>query len=283
MYQHLNTANEREWISEADAMAYRPSTYWRYEEKNKKDRLPKHFRTCLGTLDQTPINDHPLPEPDYMPSRTGLDELCISGSSRFSLKELKMLSDTINRLAPNRTKVMIDLRGECHGLVNGAHMSWYGKNNWSNIGRHRAEIVAEEDAIFAKLPGTTITTAEISSDNAYQPVDIADMAVKAGQTMTERQAVESFGWEYRRVTVLDHAFPCDEIIDQFLEIYRTLPANAWLHFHCHKGNGRTTTFMSFYDMLRNPDVPLKDILYRQAKLGGGNLYYNGNAERSELS
>lgn len=41
--------------------------------------------------------------------------------------------------------------------------------------------------------------------------------------------------------------------------------------------------MSFYDILRNPDVPLKDILYRQAKLGGGNLYYNGNAERSEHS
>lgn len=283
VYQYLNRANEREWISEAEAAAYRPSRLWRYEVKNKKDRLPKQFRTCHGQFDRTPINDHPLPEPDYRPSRTGFDKLCISGSSRFSLKELEMLTDTINRVADGRTKVMIDLRGECHGLVNGAHMSWYGQNNWSNIGRHREDIVAEEAAIFDSLPGKTITTAEISSDNAYQPMDIADMEVTAELTMTERQAVEQQGWTYYRVTALDHAFPSDEVIDQFLDIYRALPANAWLHFHCHKGNGRTTTFMSFYDMLRNPDVPLKDILYRQALIGGGNLYYNGDDESAELA
>lgn len=54
VYSLLNRANEREWISEEEAAPYRPSTYWRYEEKNKKDRLPKKFRTCLGTLDQPP-------------------------------------------------------------------------------------------------------------------------------------------------------------------------------------------------------------------------------------
>ena len=34
--------------------------------------------------------------------------------------------------------------------------------------------------------------------------------------------------------------------------------------------------MSFYDMLKNPDVPLKDILYRQTELGGTSLYYKGD-------
>lgn len=168
------------------------------------------------------------------------------------------------------------MRGECHGLVNGAHVSWYGQNNWANIGCHRDQIIAEEAKILADLIGTTITTYKISSENSYEPISPAEVIVETA--ITEQEAVEKAGWVYRRVTALDHAFPCDEIIEQFLDIYHSLPENCWIHFHCHKGNGRTTTFMSFYDMLRNPDVPLKDILYRQVKLGGGNLYYNGDAE-----
>ena len=275
VYAYLNTANEREALDEEAMLVYR-DTLWRYEEKNKKVRLPKHFRTSLGELTATPINDHPLPEPDFVPSRKGLDVLSISGSGRFSLKELEVLTDTINQLAGDRPKVIIDLRGECHGFVNGSHMSLYGLNNWSNIGRQRAQIMAAEEEIFAGIKGTTITAYTISSDNAYEPVEPVEVMVAAEGTCTEKQAVEQAGWQYRRVTALDHAFPCDETIDQFLNVYRSLPENAWLHFHCHKGNGRTTTYMSFYDMLRNPDVPLKDILYRQAKLGGGNLYYSGD-------
>ena len=276
VYKFLNKANERESIDMEAAKEYEP-TIWRSEEKNKKEKLPNNFRSCKGELDKNPINDHQLPDTNYVPSRKGLDDLCISGSARFSQKQLVVLTNEVNQLANGRTKVMIDLRAECHGLVNGIHMSWYGKNNWSNIGRSRDEIIAAEEQLFNDIKGTTITTAKISSDYLYVPRDTSYVKVKADSTFTEKQAVEALGWQYRRVTALDHAFPSDAVIDQFLDVYRSLPENAWVHFHCHKGNGRTTTFMSFFDMLRNPDVPLKDILYRQAKLGGGNLYYSGDS------
>ncbi|MDY2905446.1 MAG: protein tyrosine phosphatase, partial [Caecibacter massiliensis] len=42
----------------------------------------------------------------------------------------------------------------------------------------------------------------------------------------------------------------------------------WLHFHCEAGMGRTTAFMNMYDMMKNPSVPLKDILYREYEIGG---------------
>lgn len=48
--------------------------------------------------------------------------------------------------------------------------------------------------------------------------------------------------------------------------------NAWLHFHCHAGHGRTTTFAVFYDILSNPAVALDDIVARQYALGGTNLF-----------
>lgn len=37
--------------------------------------------------------------------------------------------------------------------------------------------------------------------------------------------------------------------------------------------GRTTTFLAMYDMMKNPQVPLKDILYRQLLLGGNYVAY----------
>jgi hypothetical protein len=49
-----------------------------------------------------------------------------------------------------------------------------------------------------------------------------------------------------------------------------LPENAWAHFHCEAGLGRTTTFMVLYDMLRNANrVSLEDIVQRQKILSHG--------------
>ena len=274
VYYYLNKANERENPGETTIDVHR-ATIWRLEERNQKEELPNKFRTCRDELTAAPTDEYSLPEPNYVPSREGLDELCISGSARFSLSEMEVLMQQIDELAGDRPKVMIDLRGECHGFVNGMQMSLYGFRNWSNIGRHRDEILAIEEKALEDIKGTIITGWTISSDNDYDKAEPSLIAVD--ETSTEKQAVENAGWEYRRVTALDHTFPCDEIIDQFLEVYRSLPKDAWIHFHGHKGNGRTTTFMSFYDMLRNPNVPLKDILYRQAMLGGANLYYKGDA------
>ena len=39
--------------------------------------------------------------------------------------------------------------------------------------------------------------------------------------------------------------------------------------------GRTGTFMCIYDMMKNPDVPLEDIVLRQAMTGSSYLLYPG--------
>ncbi|PYL37357.1 MAG: hypothetical protein DMF34_10710 [Verrucomicrobia bacterium] len=57
-------------------------------------------------------------------------------------------------------------------------------------------------------------------------------------------------------------------MDRFILAVRALPENAWAHFHCEAGRGRTTTFMVLYDMLRNATrVSLEDIVRRQKILG----------------
>jgi protein-tyrosine phosphatase len=68
----------------------------------------------------------------------------------------------------------------------------------------------------------------------------------------------------------DHAPPLDSAVDRFVVAVRGLPQNAWAHFHCEAGLGRTTTFMVLYDMLRNANrVSLDDIVQRQKILSKG--------------
>ena len=91
--------------------------------------------------------------------------------------------------------------------------------------------------------------------------------------MTEQQLVEKNGLHYYRIAATDHIWPSAANIDEFINFTRTLPANAWLHFHCQAGAGRTTAYMAMYDMMKNPDVSLGDILSRQYLLGGNYVAY----------
>jgi hypothetical protein len=60
-------------------------------------------------------------------------------------------------------------------------------------------------------------------------------------------------------------------VDSFVKFARNLN-NTWLHFHGSAGEGRTTTFLAMYDMMRNSKkVNLNDIISRQYLLGGINL------------
>jgi hypothetical protein len=236
------------------ANAESPVAIWDIDLKLAKD-LPRNFRTTEDPL---------KPNKGEIPATTGLNDLRASGSGEFTPEGLKLV------LARTRGPVTVfDLRQETHIFVNDLPVSWYASRDWANVGRSQSAIEADETSRVQSLnPGSQI---EIRPGEAVKKGNANSREphrVTVERASVERDVVEGAGASYVRVTVTDHARPLDDEVDRFVLAVRGLPENAWAHFHCEAGRGRTTTFMVLYDIMRNANrVSLEDIVRRQKILG----------------
>ncbi len=213
--------------------------------------LPRHFRLSTDPLRETAAK---------MPSSAGLSTLNISGSAQFSEESLSAILDKI----PSKKIIVVDLREESHGFLNGMAVSWYTSKDWSNVGKSLSQIEADEDIrlIDAKNQGWKFV---------YKKKFIP-LLIYVRESQTEKDLAKQRSLGYFRLPVTDHKRPTDHDVDTFIEFVKVLPEDTWLHFHCAAGIGRTTTFMVMYDMMRNHQVAsAEDIIKRQALLGGIDL------------
>jgi protein tyrosine phosphatase (PTP) superfamily phosphohydrolase (DUF442 family) len=200
--------------------------------------LHRNFRTSDGPF----VEEIPNP-----PSREGLAELRESGSSQFSAQGL----EDMKRQIPSGRLIVVDLREESHGFVDGNPISWRGEINWPNMGKSLKWINQDESQ---RLDGLRQSKGQ---------------NVKA---QSEEEVCREAGAGYVRIPVTDYCRPEDRDVDQFLTFTASMPQDSWLHFHCKAGRGRTTTFMAMYDMMKNAKkVSLEDIVARQRLLNGVNL------------
>ena len=254
------------------AYAQQPETFFRLDAGYKKPGKPlKNLRFLKeGEYQLSPVSKKNKIDPFFMPSTAGMDQLHISGSEQYSEEQFRELAGQLREMAGDDPVYIIDLRQESHGFLNGIPVSWYGNDNEQNIGMNLAEVEADEQQRFGSLPGTTITAYSAGSKKARS------MDIPVETWMTEKELAESEGFGYLRLPATDHEWADPELIDEFIAFVKTLDTDhVWLHFHCQAGMGRTGTFMCIYDMMKNPDVPLEDIVLRQAMTGSSYLLYPG--------
>ena len=206
-----------------------------------------------------------------VPSRQGLDKLRCSASAEFSGSGLSLIRDKIRTAAGSDAVIyVVDLRKESHGFVNGdIPVSQYMKKNRGNTKLKAAAVKQAEGKWLQSLVGKELTFVPMGKTDTKL---FSACSVKVEKVETEEALASRLGMRYKRIPLTDQMAPTDDEVDAFMAFYKSLPKNAWLHFHCHAGHGRTTTFAVFYDILSNPDVALEDIVARQYALGGTNLF-----------
>jgi len=220
-------------------------------------QLPKDFRTGNDAFKQS------IKEGE-MPTRLGMDTLNLSGSSFFSQLEFaKMLTKLpVDRL------VVLDLRLEPHGYLDGMGVSWYSAYKRANWGKSSDELDIIESNLLSSTLSGPVEVAQLDSEKSI--TSTTELNVR--NALTEGELAALFGVKYFHIHVADYTKPTDENVDEFLNFYKTLPENAWLHVHCEAGEGRTTVFMSMVDMLHNAkQVSYDDIMSRQWLIGGQDI------------
>lgn len=257
------------------SVPYRTGSYLIYDFPRQEDGCPAKLAT------------------DNFRSGLKLGQTCrFSGSHQLDRSDLLGVFAKIPKPASAAKLFLVDLREETHGFLGGRAVSWYADNDFANVGCtaewiHEAEwIRAEEEHRMTSMknfsPVAVFCIEQEPTDNqdnrhqqrmrptGYRMVDVQD-------TRTEQQAFDGstigkFTVKYDRIPVTDHCAPTDDAIDRLCNLADGVTATDWVHFHCHGGDGRTTTFLALYDMLcwkksRQPNIPsVEDFACRQCQL-----------------
>ena len=183
-----------------------------------------------------------------------------SGSHQLNAGQLTQVLKNLVSLHKPRDLFLVDLRQETHGFIGGSAASWYADNDFGNVGLSTSLIERDEQARLSALDDETTqiyTKSDDSSDNRGQgrvmPVSYEEITVTT--PTTERMAFDNLKIgkctvHYSRIPVTDHCAPSDAAMMEFRKLaVSTDPESSWLHFHCHGGDGRTTTFLALYDMV----------------------------------
>lgn len=189
-----------------------------------------------------------------------------SGSAQFSAETLPQMLQAI----PDEKVVIVDLREEPHGFAGGTAVSWYGEHNWLNRGKGLKEIAVDEKIRLEALQKRGISV--VHRRYKEKTIRFEPTVRVTTQAMTEEELAKRHGVGYYRLPVTDHLRPSDKAVDAFVAFVKGLPQDTWLHFHCFAGKGRTTTFLTMYDMMKSAkNEDIAKIIKRQRSLGGTNL------------
>lgn len=229
----------------------------KYDRPAGEEHMPNNFRTM-----QSPFRQ--LPGCDIQPSREGLNEMQLSGSSYFSENEFREMMKQL----PSKRVVVLDLRAESHGYLNEDGVSWYSAYKAANRGLSSIEINQVEKGLLVDDRNKMVSVAALAKDKSVS----ATTEMEVNSAITEREFVETQQIKYYRLPVVDYDAPSYANVDEFLDFYKNLPTDTWIHAHCEAGEGRTTMFLSMIDMLHNArKLDYDVIMTRQVLLGGQDL------------
>jgi protein-tyrosine phosphatase len=197
---------------------------------------------------------------DKLPKEFRITPLGASASSQFSKGSLQKMLELLQK----QNVVIVDLREESHGFLNGSAISWFSHHNWGNQGKNKSSIIRDENEKIHQLSEKFFAFLFI---HKTYPIPY-----RIKSAMTERELTSALKIDYYRLPITDHLKPLDTIVDEFVSFIKCLPKESWLHFHCSAGKGRSSTVLTMLDMMRHPkQISFEEFIIRQINFGGINL------------
>lgn len=194
-----------------------------------------------------------------LPSRfRTIQDLNISGSAQFRPSQI----DNI-KVAINDSKItIVDLRQESHGFLDDNPISYYSFFQLINNNLNSSETEKAEEIDLSKLPlDKNIPIFRVTGEYLE--------SIKASIILNEKSLCNNYGLGYKRLAVRDNSIPTPETVDDFISFIKNIDADIHILFHCDAGDGRTTMFMSMYQMMKNEsNLSLSTILNDQISVGG---------------
>lgn len=187
-----------------------------------------------------------------------IENLNISGSAEFRPSQIDNIKAAIN--APKIT--VVDLRQESHGFLNDNPISYYSFFQIINNNLNSSEAEKAEEIALSELPlNKNIPIFRVTGEYLE--------SIKASVILNEKSLCNNYGLGYKRLAVRDNWIPTPETVDDFISFIKNLNNDVHILFHCDAGDGRTTMFMSMYQMVKNTsNLSLSTILNDQITAGG---------------
>lgn len=203
-------------------------------------------------------------------SRSGMETLQTMGGADFTANQFDwILAQAKERAGVSADKIIVmDLRGESHGLIDGnVFMRWI-PNNCVNESIPTEEVIEIEAKLLSDLKAMDIVEMYETNDKWEANFEKPMMSFEKPEIITEEDLVTSKGCKYVRFADTNHFRPDDHEVDLLVDFMPTVADDEWLFMHCYAGEGRTTCFMVLVDIIKNYKVAnFDDIAARQGLIG----------------
>lgn len=229
-----------------------------FDRKHRKDRIP-NFRIAQKPFKQSSKGK---------PTSLGLDGLRASASGQPTEREILTLK---KQLSPNGKLVLVDLRQECHGYINGEPFHW--KNGGVSI--RKANMISIENQLLADLDESQAVTIRERSRSVN--------TVNIHSKHTETETAQKYGILSLRLPTRHAHGPPSDVLETFIDFVDHLDSDAWVHLHCREGHSRATMYFIMFDILHNAhQVSLNDIIVRHHLLGAPDFSKDEELEKQYL-
>jgi protein-tyrosine phosphatase len=204
--------------------------------RNEKSDLPRNFRD-LNSL--------------------GINAIA---SAQFSEKQLL----EVRKKYPKEKIIIVDLRAEEHGLINGEAVSWRSVFDQQPTRNLLSDLKNQHKIQISKV------SARSRESGWYMDVEPFEVELKS--VTSEEDLAKKNGFDYKHFLVRDFDIPDSNQFSEMINFIKNTPTDQKIYVHCAGGSGRTGMFLVLLDILKNgKNSSLKEIFERQSKLGAARL------------